>query len=241
MANRAIILAAGSGRRLESSGHIHPKCLIEFGGRTLLEYQIEALSRVGVTETVLVIGYLPTLIHHSLPHSEMRYQFVRNNEFATSNTLHSLALAAPFLDQDFFLLNADVLFDWRCLERLSQTPEESALACDFHPCGEEEVKARVENGCVRALGKALPREESLAEFIGLALFRGRGREKFVSALCRDQRDPGLRSEYFEYSLARVLDQANYLGVDISDLPNIEIDFPDDLLRARDVVYPQLGG
>lgn len=239
MVKRAIILAAGCGSRLSATETSPPKCLLEFGGETLLARQIEALQSVGVRETVLVIGYSPTLIHTSLPQGEMLYQFVRNDEFASTNTLRSLSLAARFLDEDFYLLNADVLFDHRCLERLKQVPDSSALACDYHLCGEEEVKARVAEGYVVDLGKNLPLDDSLAEFVGLGLFRGQSREQFVQALCLHNRDSFLSNEYFEFSLASVLASSQFVAVDVSDLPTIEIDFPEDLLRARDEVFPQI--
>ena len=55
---QAIILAAGRGSRL--AGHNpdgHPKCLMEFGGRSLLDRSLDLLYRLGVRQADLVIGY----------------------------------------------------------------------------------------------------------------------------------------------------------------------------------------
>ena len=58
---RAIILAAGVGRRLEDHGD-RPKCLLEFGGHSLLERHVRILKNLGVTDLTLCVGYRHELI-----------------------------------------------------------------------------------------------------------------------------------------------------------------------------------
>ncbi|MCA1852119.1 MAG: NTP transferase domain-containing protein, partial [Beggiatoa sp.] len=60
---RAVILAAGVGRRL---GIDHPKCLLRIGGRTLLDRHLDHLGRLGVDEVVLVLGHQKDRIEHAL-------------------------------------------------------------------------------------------------------------------------------------------------------------------------------
>jgi len=54
---RAIILSAGQGSRLLPLTADRPKCLIEFSGRTLLDWQLDILGANGVTEVVVVVGF----------------------------------------------------------------------------------------------------------------------------------------------------------------------------------------
>ena len=54
---KAIILSAGQGRRLLPLTASRPKCLIELGGRSLLEWQLISLAAAGVREAVIVVGY----------------------------------------------------------------------------------------------------------------------------------------------------------------------------------------
>ena len=58
MATKGIILAAGRGSRMGSFTAEKPKCLIEFGGRSLLEWQIRAFEKSGITKVAIVTGYL---------------------------------------------------------------------------------------------------------------------------------------------------------------------------------------
>ena len=53
---KAIILAAGKGTRLDGAA-VKPKCLVEVGGSTLLNRQIETLRASGVRDIVVVIGF----------------------------------------------------------------------------------------------------------------------------------------------------------------------------------------
>ena len=59
---KAIILAAGVGKRLWPVTQHRPKCLIEIGGRSLLVRYLEALAGVGVREAVIVVGYKQDMI-----------------------------------------------------------------------------------------------------------------------------------------------------------------------------------
>ena len=54
---KAIILAAGRGSRMNELTYDKPKCLIEINGKTLLDWQLEAIKSVGINEIGIVTGY----------------------------------------------------------------------------------------------------------------------------------------------------------------------------------------
>ena len=63
---RALILAAGVGRRLRPLTHAVPKGLIDIQGRALLRHQLEAWVRVGVESFVIVTGYKQSLLREAV-------------------------------------------------------------------------------------------------------------------------------------------------------------------------------
>ena len=63
---KAIILAAGVGKRLWSLTQHRPKCLIELGGRTLLARYLDALAWVGIRQAVVVVGYKQDMIRSAV-------------------------------------------------------------------------------------------------------------------------------------------------------------------------------
>lgn len=236
---RGIILAAGRGRRLESALSGEPKCLIEFGGVALVEHQIRALSSVGVEEFVIVVGYKQQDIRARLEHCRARIIFVENPIYDTTNTLYSLWLARDYFDQSFIYANGDVLFDHRLVSRLAGQEPGSRFACVRARCGLEEVKVVVEGGRIMEIGKRLSRGPCFGEFVGVARFEDEDNACFAEIISRCIRDEENWMCYFEYAVDLLARARPLYAADISDLPVIEIDFPEDLERARQEVFPLL--
>ena len=70
--HRVVILAAGQGRRLLPYTESSPKCLIELGGKTAIEWQIDALRATGFDDINVVAGYgAVSYTHLTLPTSDL--------------------------------------------------------------------------------------------------------------------------------------------------------------------------
>jgi choline kinase len=63
---KAVILAAGQGARLRPAGLDIPKCLVEVGGKSLIEHQLSALETTGIRDVLVVVGYKGELIQRHL-------------------------------------------------------------------------------------------------------------------------------------------------------------------------------
>jgi choline kinase len=92
---KAIILNAGEGRRLRPLTLNTPKCLLKVGDKTILEGQLSNLSSCGINEVVMVVGYLSEKVMNFAENNfpNLNFKFVRNDVYATTNTLHSLWIA----------------------------------------------------------------------------------------------------------------------------------------------------
>src|SRR3546814_13695328 len=60
--DKAVILSAGKGSRLLPLTADKPKCLIEINGRSLLEWQLDALAASGIRDIVVVTGFRDHLV-----------------------------------------------------------------------------------------------------------------------------------------------------------------------------------
>src|SRR5919106_1807338 len=151
---KGIILAAGRGARLTGGNNDMPKCLVTLGGETLLSRNIRLLRNAGVSEIVVVVGCAAETVRRTCHGVE----FVENTRFAQTNSLYSLWLARPLLDEGFVVMNCDVLFHPQLLDDLLTARHEDALLVgyqedDSEPLGDEEMKVKVRRGRVLEIAK----------------------------------------------------------------------------------------
>lgn len=229
---KAIILAAGMGKRLAEIGWDRPKCLLDFSGRTLLDLMLSSVTACRIDRVVVVVGYQQALVRQAVAAAGVEAEFVVNDDYAETNTVHSLYLAREHLDDDFVYFNADVLFDAGILPMLL-AGDGGRLAVDVKHCGDEEVKVIVDSaGRIERIGKLLPTSECLGEFIGIGKFAKDACEDFIAALVRHNEQLGHRNLFFESAVDDILDACAHWAVDIGDLQAVEIDTPGDLAAAR---------
>jgi NDP-sugar pyrophosphorylase family protein len=103
------ILAGGLATRLRPVTERIPKCLVDVAGRPFAEHQIELLRRHGVTEIVLLVGYLGELVPRALGDGSrwgvrLRYRFDGPRPLGTGGAIRQ---ALPELGEAFFVLYGD--------------------------------------------------------------------------------------------------------------------------------------
>ncbi len=245
---RAIILAAGRGTRLaDYNPEGHPKCLMEFGGRSLLARHLDLLHRFGVSRADLVVGFeADRIIEHvarltSRP--EVAYHFNPRYEQGSVLSLwaaeETLRAGTPVL-----VMDADVLYHPGILQRLTETPVENCylLDRDFDH-GDEPVKIAVRSGLMVEFRKRLAANleyDTLGESVGFFRF-GRACAAAIADRCARYDAEGLADAPHEEALRdELLARPGDFGFeDISGLPWIEIDFPQDVVRAAEEVLPAI--
>ena len=145
---KAIIFAAGVGKRLAAYSQGRPKCLVEVGGRTLLARHLEHLERQGVGSLVLVVGYEQEAIYQAIKEDSIytgELRWVRNEQF-TRGSITSLWAARDEMNDDVVLMDADVLYAHEILARLLGSEHQTALLMD------ETVRQVTEECMVAAVG-----------------------------------------------------------------------------------------
>jgi choline kinase len=252
---KAIIVAAGRGRRLGPETDDIPKCMVRVGGRPILHRQLDALAAAGARDFVLVRGYLGDRI--AAPGRALR--FVENPAWAENNILASLLYAEHEMSGGFLFSYSDIVFATEHAARAAAAPGAVALVIDrrwrdayagreLHPVSEAEL-ARVEETPdgprVTRVGKRLvSAADAAGEFIGLARFSPEG----AAALADVWREAVAGGMDAPFGAAATLRQAylsdalNALGARGVPLVPVmidgrwrEIDTEEDLSRAHDLV------
>jgi choline kinase len=161
---KAIVLAAGVGKRLWPVTQHKPKCLIEIGGQTLLSRYLESLASVKIRQATIVVGYKQEMIRAAVgAHCHgVDISYLVNEEFHRGS-ISSLWIARTALSDDVVIMDADVLFHREILHRLVTSPHENCLLMDdtVKQTGEE-CMVVVQGDRVVALSKKMPERYDLA-------------------------------------------------------------------------------
>jgi choline kinase len=239
---KAIILAAGVARRLAPLTDRTHKCLFPVGDRPLLTRMLGALESVGVPEAVLVVGHCGDQVRSVAGEKlgSMRIRYVENPDYTRGSVL-SLYAARAHLGEPALVMDADVLFPREFLSRLARATAPSAFLIDrgFQDTGEE-VKFYTRGDRVIALGKKLMPEswDQVGEGIGFFKCGAEAAPELVRLLQQVIDDGDGLNEY-EDALHLLVARRHVGWVDVTGLPWTEIDFAEDLRRARDEVVPQV--
>lgn len=106
----AIILSAGQGSRLLPLTADRPKCLIEVGGKAIIDHQLDALDAAGVERLIVVGGYRVEKLAAHLLARKSRAELRINPFWEVSSSIGSVWAARDVLDQDFVILNGDTVY-----------------------------------------------------------------------------------------------------------------------------------
>lgn len=238
---KAIILAAGVGKRLWQITQHHPKCLIEIGGKSLLHRYLESLASLGISRADIVVGYKQEMIRAAVAADScgLRVSFLVNEQFHRGS-ISSLWVARTALDDDVVIMDADVLFHREVLRRLVQSPYPNALLMDdtVKQTGEE-CMVVVEGGRVIALTKKMPtRYDYAGEGVGFLKVRQEDTPHVVASMRTFVDREAWHMEY-EDALIDFFRNVKVGHEVIGGLPWTEIDFPEDVEKAEREILPKL--
>ncbi len=240
----AIILAAGIGRRLGDS-HDGPKVLLSFDGKTLLQRHLEALGEAGVGDVSITLGHRGAEIRAEVERLGQagRVNFVENPRY-TEGSLVSLWTQGELMrsGRPVLLMDGDVLYDSRMIDRLFEGAAENALLVDreIEP-GDEPVKICFRGETIVDFRK---KPEHAHDWHGESVGFFHFSPATAAALwdrCDDYVARGVLKVEYEEAIRDLMlaEPARFGAVDVSDLPWTEIDFEADVERARHTILPQL--
>ncbi len=240
---RALILAAGMGRRL---GRGVPKALTQVGSRTILEHQIDAFRARGVDDIGIVTGYKEDLF------KDFGLITFHNPEYEHSNMLRSLSYAFDWMTQSTIVSYSDIVFSSSIIKQLKEHQSPITISVDphwlprytgrdQHPMTQAELVEVQDSGLVTSFGKRswVERPEAFAEFIGILKVNQAGANLLklaYSQLSQEAGESTAQAEkwdnaYLTELLQHVVDTDGEVHASAVNGRWIEIDTPQDLEYA----------
>lgn len=244
---KAIIIAAGQSNRLKPFTNNIPKCLLDVGGRTILQRQLDVLRQCGIDDISIVRGYQGGLINYP------NVKYYENTDYENNNILGSLFYAASEMDDEFVFSYSDIIYGESTVERLLQSKADISLVVDtdwmpryegrlLHPIDEAELVKGKGNRIIKIGKRICVPDKSYGEFIGLAKFSKSGAEILKSNYRRAaikyrgkafQQAALFENAYLTDMMQELIDRGYTIqGVGITR-GWIEIDTPEDLERAQE--------
>ena len=177
---RAIILAAGKGTRVRAIATDTPKCLMELGGKRIIEWIIEALSIAGINQITIVTGFGASTIRKSLRDGNLKgidVSYIHNSRWHEPNGV-SLYCARRVVSDDerFLTLMSDHLLPPEIIRTVASAPTtKCVLAVETNLNNvfdlSDATKVRISDGLPVAIGKRLRKYNA----VDCGLFRFDGR------------------------------------------------------------------
>ena len=181
---KALIIAAGLGSRLKNHTENLPKCMLDFGGKTLLQRQLYAYQKNKIKDISLIKGYKKEKINYK------GIRYFENTDYKNNNILNSIFYAEKIINGDIIISYSDILFEPSVVSRLQKSNHDISVVVDIdwrgyyvgrkdHPISEAENVIFNSNNEVEKIGKInTGKEEVHGEFIGMIKLSNRGSEIF---------------------------------------------------------------
>jgi len=233
MIEHAILLSAGQGSRMLPLTAERPKCMIDFSGRTLIEWQIEMLARGGVKHIDVVTGFMTDMVDALLdgiddPRVTIATRF--NPFYKVADNLGSCWIVREQMRGDFLILNGDTLVSEEIVTRVQQDHGwPIAVTVDVKDAYDsDDMKVERDGDRLARIGKTLTAQQSNAESIGFLAFRDEGVDLFRETVRKAMRTP----EGVQHWYLKVIDSLAPTGkvgtVSIEGQEWAEVDFLNDI-------------
>ena len=233
-----IILAAGRGTRLQALGLRLPKAMLRVAGRTLVEHQLRAFQRAGITNVFVSVGHHGEILKSHIQGLSLNVNvvFVENPRFGSTNNFESLRLCLWEIQDDVsaIVINGDVMVTeahFLGLVGEDVSEKDGAFLMDTQTWSEDAMKLLVDcDGSISGLSKTISAEEARGVSTDTYRLSPRGMRELRGSERSANKDS--ENEWVEAVIdSKVRSGKLVLSTATSTEYWSEIDTPEDLFRA----------
>ena len=230
---QAVILAAGRGSRMLTTTQNQPKCMVRLAGKTLLEWQIEALKKAGIKDVFVVGGYFAHLLENT------EYHLLLNSDWNQSNMVSSLCCAQEILKQKETIISyADIVYNPEIITKLLNSSKDISITYDllwqdlwqerFDNPLEDIEKFRIHEGEILEIGgRPSSLKQVEGKYMGLLKLTPNGWSHIYEVLNSMQEDRRRKIDMTTLLQYLIKSNISIYGVPISG-KWCEVDCPEDL-------------
>lgn len=225
---QAVILAAG-----EREDFNKPATFLEIEDNVIIERLISILKDNNIEKIVIVTGYKNEYFD-SLDIKEL--ELVYSDRYKWTGTMHSLSLAEKYIDEDFLLIEGDLIFEERAIDYLLESEDENCLVLANESGSGDEGLVETRDERVFRISKDMHQLSKIdGEFIGLSRISIDTYRDMLNDF-KYNKNPFL---HYEYVLMNIKDKHNIGYTKVDDLVWSELDENEDYENLKYYIYPKL--
>ncbi len=250
---KIVLLSAGPSLGMGALTATHHTCLVDAGGTTILETQLDAFKKCNIHDEDIIIAtgkgdaLVRNFVYEKLKKTDIN--IVYNPWYESSNMLITFWLVREFLHKGFIVIYGDIIFEPEILKKIIRNPNEIVLGADEKACDEEDEKICAA-GNIMTLPedyyslpfpkhKCISSDKAYGEFIGIAKFNRWGAAVLINEIDRIIRE-GNAWAYLMEAFEHLVFKGHRLCIEsITGLLWNDNDTIHDLKRTREEVLPAI--
>lgn len=221
---KAVILAAGEGKRLRPFTETMPKVMLPIANKPIIHHVVDALVQNGITEIIIVVGYKKeSIMQHFKNYEKANIQFaIQEKQLGTA---HALLQAEHFIDDSFLVLSGDNIIGDVDINKVMNNEHEYVMLIKEHAHPSKYGVVTIKNNRVTNLVKQ-PRD-TVSRLIST------GVHKFPASLFNQIHTFAEKGDYSLFSTINyLLQQKKQIVTEKSSLW-LDVVYPWDLLAVND--------
>lgn len=226
---QAIILAAGYREDFNM-----PVGMLTLHNKTIVDRIIDILYENGIEKIVLVTGYEKECYEKLAEKRNLHIVF--NDRYKWTGTMYSLSLAKEFIDDDFILIESDLVFEERAIKDMLDNEFRDCMLITSESGSGDEAFVEIRNGFLYKMSKDKHQFNKIdGEMIGISRISFHVYKKLLEEF-KENRNPYLN---YEYALLDIGRNYNIGYTKIDDLVWFEVDDRGHYEHLINYVYPNI--
>lgn len=225
----AVILSARKDKDTEIPYPLKPY----YENSCLIDRTIEALTALNYDNILLVVGGQAQLYQR---YASETVRLVLNPDFKFTSSMGSLAMAAPYINDDFLLVEGDTFYEYKVLKELSETKNENCFAITEESGSGDEAFVETRSGYITKISKDRHQICNFeGELLGIVKISKHSFDRMMNKW-KNSNNPYLNYEYLLFDSTDVLDRPY---IKFTNLIWGDVDCEEDFNKLRNYIYPKL--
>ena len=228
--NQAVILGAGRKKEFKK-----PVAFLEIEEKKIIDRFIDLLTENGIEKIVIVTGY-ESKYYEEYAKDKSNIVLVKNDKYKWTGTMKSLSLVDGIIDDDFILLENDMVFEERAIKEVLKSKDRDCMLITSESGSGDEALVEIRDGYIFKMSKDIHQFNKIdGEMIGISKISYEVFKKMLEQF-KTNKNPYLNYEYALMDIGREF-KIGYTKID--DLVWSEVDCIEHYNKLINKIYPRL--